>query len=131
MLGNLQERTRDMIDRSWAERYATEWAASWRAKNLNAVLSHFSPEIVFRSPVIATVLGKKQASVTGLSELRHYWSTALAKAHDVRFEILNVGIGSDAVTIFYRNHRHDHIAETLVFGEDGKVIQGIVTYLKP
>jgi len=65
-----------MIDRPWAEHYAREWAANWRAKNVEAVLSHFSPEIVFRSPLIAKVLGNSQASVTGLSELRHYWSTA-------------------------------------------------------
>jgi ketosteroid isomerase-like protein len=120
-----------MIDRPWAERYAREWAANWQAKNLDAVLSHFSPDIVFRSPLISTVLGKPQASVTGLSELRHYWSTALQAAKEVRFEILNVGVGSDALTILYRNHREDYITETLVFGEDGKVIEGIVTYLKP
>jgi hypothetical protein len=120
-----------MIDRPWAERYAREWAANWRAKNVEAVLSHFSPAIVFRSPLIAKVLGNHQASVTGLAELRHYWSTALAAAADVRFEILHVGVGSDAITIVYRNHRHDHIAETLVFGADGKVIEGVVTYLKP
>jgi hypothetical protein len=103
-----------MIDRPWAERYAREWAANWQAKDLDAVL-----------------FGKPQASVTGLSELRRYWTKALQKAKEVRFEIINVGVGFDAITMLYRNHRNDHIAETLVFGEDGKVIEGVVTNLRP
>jgi len=120
-----------MIDRPWAERFALEWAASWQSKDLDALLSHYSPSVVFRSPRISAVLGTYQASVSGLSELRNYWRKALDAAKEIRFEIASVGVGSDALTIVYRNHRDDHVAETLVFGEDGKVIEGIVTYLMP
>ena len=120
-----------MIDRPWAERFALEWAASWQSKDLDALLSHYSPSVVFRSPRISAVLGTYQASVSGLSELRNYWRKALDAAKEIQFEIASVGVGSDALTIVYRNHRDDHVAETLVFGEDGKVIEGIVTYLMP
>jgi hypothetical protein len=82
-------------------------------------------------PRISAVLGTCQTSVSGLSELRNYWRKALDAAKEIRFEIASVGVGSDALTIVYRNHRDDHVAETLVFGEDGKVIEGIVTYLMP
>jgi hypothetical protein len=77
------------------------------------------------------VLGKHRETVSGLSELRAYWGKALEAANEVRFEIESIGIGGDALTIVYRNQRDDHVAETLVFGEDGKVIEGIVTYLRP
>ena len=120
-----------MIDQSWAERFVREWAANWHSKDLDALLSHYSPDIVFRSPRISAVLGTCQTSVSGLSELRNYWRKALDAAKEIRFEIASVGVGSDALTIVYRNHRDDHVAETLVFGEDGKVIEGIVTYLMP
>jgi hypothetical protein len=49
----------------------------------------------------------------------------------VRFETASVGVGSDAPTILYRNQRDELLAERLVFREDGKVIKGIVTYLRP
>ena len=39
-----------VIDRSWAEDFAREWAADWRAKNLDALLKHYAPNVVFRSP---------------------------------------------------------------------------------
>ena len=65
------------------------------------------------------------------SQLHDYWRKALETAKEVRFEIVSVGVGSNAITIVYRNHRNDHVAETLVFCENGKVIEGVVTYLKP
>ena len=120
-----------MIDRPWAEQFAREWAANWHAKNLDALLSHYSPNIVFRSPRISVVLGKSQTSVSGLSELRGYWRKALEAAKVVRFEIASLGVRSSALTIVYQNQRNDHVAETLVFGEHGKIIEGIVTYLRP
>jgi hypothetical protein len=120
-----------MIDRSWAERYVREWAADWQAKDLDKLLGHYSPNIVFRSPRISAVLGKEQSSVSGLAELRDYWHRALEAAKEIRFEIIDIGVGNNALTIVYRNRRNDRVSETLVFGEDGKVIEGIVTYLKP
>jgi hypothetical protein len=120
-----------MIDRSWAERYAREWAADWQAKDLDKLLGHYSSTIVFRSPRISAVLGRQQSSVSGLAELRDYWLKALAAAKEIRFDVIDVGVGADALTIVYRNQRNDHVAETLVFGEDGKVIEGIVSYLRP
>jgi ketosteroid isomerase-like protein len=118
-----------MIDRAWAERYAREWAANWQAKDLDAILSHYSPDIVFRSPRISVVLGIERTSVSGLQELRNYWLKALERAKEIRFDIEDVGVGSNALTILYRNQRGDHVAETLVFGEGHKVVEGIVTYL--
>ena len=119
-----------MIDRQWAEAFARAWAANWQAKDLDAILSHYSPDVVFRSPRIALVLGTPQAYVTGVVELRAYWQKALAAAKEVRFAIEAVGIGGDALTIIYTNHRDDRVAETLVFGADGRIIEGIVTYLR-
>jgi ketosteroid isomerase-like protein len=73
-----------MIDRLWAERFAREWAANWNTKNLDAILSHYTPEVTFRSPRISVVLGKRQTFVAGLSELRTYWSKTLAQVEESR-----------------------------------------------
>ena len=120
-----------MIDRQWAEDFARAWAANWQAKDLDSILAHYAPDVVFRSPRIAAVLGTPQSWVTGVAQLRDYWQKALAAAKEVRFEIAHVGIGADALTIIYTNHRKDHVAETLVFGGDGRIVEGIVTSLQP
>jgi len=120
-----------MIERIWAERFARGWAANWHSKDLDALLDHYSPDVVFRSPRISIVLEKPQTSVSGLQELRDYWRKALAAATDIRFQISSVGVGGDSLTILYRNQRNEEVAETLIFDDKGKVIEGIVTYLMP
>jgi len=116
-----------LIDRTWAEKYAHEWASNWNARDLEALLTHYATNVVFRSPRIAAILGEGKASVTGIAELREYWRKALDVAKELRFDISDVLIGSDAITILYRNHRGQDVAETLVFDSDLKVIEGIVT----
>ena len=77
------------------------------------------------------MLGTRQSSVSGIDALRAYWKRALELASYIHFVVEHVGVGSDAITIIYRNQRGDHVAETLVFGENCKVVEGIVTYMTP
>ena len=120
-----------MIDRAWAEQYAIAWAKNWNARDLDALLSHHARDVVFHSPRISAVLGTRQSSVSGIDALRAYWKRALELASHIHFVVEHVGVGSDAITIIYRNQRGDRVSETLVFGEDLKVIEGIVTNLTP
>jgi ketosteroid isomerase-like protein len=117
-----------IIERKWAERFAKEWAANWHERDLDALLSHYAENVVFHSPRIAVVLGEGRTSVSGISELRDYWRKAIDAAGELRFEVAKVAVGSDAITILYRNHRGDDVAETLVFGDDRRIVEGIVTY---
>jgi hypothetical protein len=36
--------------------------------------------------------------------------------------------GSNALTILYTNHRHQAVAETFIFGADGKVARSVAAY---
>jgi hypothetical protein len=114
-----------MLDRVFAERFAEDWVAGWNARDLDAILAHYDPRVVFRSPRIAAVLGKKIVALSGLDDLRTYWEKALHLAPDLHFDIRQVFTGSDSITIIYRNHRMQDVAETFVFGPDGKVILSI------
>jgi hypothetical protein len=116
-----------MIDRPWAETFAREWATSWNDRDLDSILGHYAEGVVFRSPRIAAVLGEGRTSVTGLGALRDYWLRALGLATTLHFELDRVLVGGDAITILYRNHRNQDVAETLVFDRDRKVVEGIVT----
>lgn len=117
-----------MMDRAWADRYAREWIDHWHARDLDALLAHYTPDVVFHSPRIADVLGGSKATVTGIEELRHYWSSALSKMKTLHFDLQSVLLGSDAITILYRNQRGQDVAETLLFDGNLKVVEAIVTY---
>ena len=109
-----------------AHAFAAEWIAAWNSHELERVLSHYSTDIVFLSPVAQTVVG--DGRVIGISALRSYWSKALAARPDLKFELLNVLVGHECLTIRYRNHRGQEAAETFEFAADGKVVRSFACY---
>jgi hypothetical protein len=111
-----------------AHAFAADWLAGWNARDLEAILRPYAPDVVFRSPLIATVTGRRSCVVHGLDELRSYWSAALAQAPDLCFEIDRVYVGHNTVTIAYRNQRRESVAETLVFNDAGQIVEGIVAH---
>jgi hypothetical protein len=117
-----------MIDRAFAERFAAEWIDAWNAHDLDAILAHYADDIVFHSPRIALVMGEKIDRVSGKPALGRYWSKALASAEGLHFTFDRLYIGSDSLTIAYRNHRGQNAAETFVFGDAGLVKESIATY---
>ena len=127
--GSVRRRPRsDPYEKIDAESFARQWIEAWNGRNLEAVLSHYSDSVVFHSPRIAVVTGEAKQSVNGKAELRRYWTRALELAPDLHFELSSVLVGSDALTILYRNHRGQNAAETLLFGADGLVVQGIAAF---
>ena len=38
------------MDASTAEAFAEEWVAAWNARDLDRILAHYAPDIVFRAP---------------------------------------------------------------------------------
>lgn len=117
-----------MIDRAFAERFAAEWIEAWNAHDLDAILAHYADNVVFHSPRIALVMGEKIDTVAGKPALSRYWSKALASAKDLHFTFDRLYIGSDSLTIAYRNHRGQNASETFVFDDAGLVKESIATY---
>ena len=112
-----------MID---AEAFALDWISAWNAHDLERILSHYAPSIVFLSPRAQEII--RNGRVEGLPMLRDYWKTALDKSPDLRFEMIDKFIGYSSLTIVYRNHRGQKAAETFEFGQDGKVVRSFACY---
>jgi len=108
--------------------FAQAWLAAWNNHDVEAVLGHFSDDVVFRSPAAIQLLADSDGVLRGKSELRRYWTDALAKIPDLKFELLGVYTGVDAVVIHYRNQKGGLVNEVLLFA-DGLVREGYGTYL--
>lgn len=108
------------------EAFAGEWLAAWNTHDLDRILSHYAPEIVFLSPVAQARVG--DGRVVGLDALRRYWRGGLDAQPTLRFELQAVLTGHNCLTITYRNHRGQTVAETFEFGPDDRVVRSFACY---
>jgi hypothetical protein len=106
--------------------FAREWIAVWNARDLEAILSHYAEDIVFLSPLAERVTDNGR--VEGLAALRAYWRRGLDANPDLHFEFESVLTGHNTLTLLYRNHRGQQVAETVEFNETGKVIRSFACY---
>jgi hypothetical protein len=112
-----------------ARSFAEEWVAGWNAHDLDRILSHYAPDVVFLSPTAHRRLG--EGRVVGVEALRANWAAGLASQPNLRFELLEVLAGYRALTILYRNHRGETAGETFEFGEGPKVVRSFACYGPP
>lgn len=109
--------------------FAVEWNAAWNAHDLDRILSHYAPDVVFESPVIRERLGKASGQVKGKDELRAYWSGAFKAFPDLRFEVLDVLAGVDGGAIRYFSHaRGCEVIEVFAFDAAGLVARSAAFY---
>jgi hypothetical protein len=116
-----------MLDAAESSEFAAHWAEGWNNRDLDAVLSHFTDDCVFTSPVASQLLGG-DGVIRGKAALRDYWTIGLEKIPDLHFDVLGVFTGVDTVVIHYRNQRGNEVCEVLTFGPDGLVVAGGGTY---
>jgi ketosteroid isomerase-like protein len=115
------------MDHTQAQAFAEQWARDWNAHDIDALLEHFTDDVVFTSPVAVRILGG-DGVIRGKEALRKYWSEGIRLIPDLRFEVLAVYAGTATLVISYRNQAAGVACEVLTF--DGPLVrEGHGTYL--
>jgi len=70
--------------------FVESWARAWNAHDLEDVLSHFSDDVVFTSPLARQLLVGSDGVIRGKDALRAYWREGLRQIPDLHFEVLGV-----------------------------------------
>jgi ketosteroid isomerase-like protein len=116
-----------MITPDFAKRFAREWVAAWNEHDLDRVLSHYEDDFEMSSPVIITLLGKASGTLKGKNAIREYWAQALQRLPHLRFEPLQVLVGIEGISLYYKGHRGT-VVEVFHFGASGKVCRASAYY---
>jgi ketosteroid isomerase-like protein len=117
-----------MIDQQWAHAFAKDWIASWNAHDMDRILSHYTDDFEMTSPLIVERLGLPEGKLKGKRAIREYWLPSLAMQPPLRFELLDVFVGVDVVTIYYHNVGRRLVTETLFFNSSGKATRGMALW---
>jgi len=116
-----------MISSDAAERFADDWIAAWNAHDLEKILSHYTDDFEMSSPVIVSFMNEPSGKLKGKAVVSEYWSKALGKFPELRFEKLHVLAGTNSVTIVYHGVR-GLSAEVFHFNDQGKVYAAYAHY---
>ena len=110
------------------EEFARIWLDAWNSHDLEAVLAHFSEDVVFTSPLATRLLPETGGVIRGKEALRGYWTEGLRRIPDLHFEIVGVYAGTGSIVINYRNQKGGLVNEVLLF-TNGLISAGHGTYL--
>jgi ketosteroid isomerase-like protein len=116
-----------MMEKGFAQRFATEWIAAWNSHDLERILTHYEDDFEMSSPAIVALVGEPSGKLRGKAAVGAYWAKALQKTPDLRFELVTALAGVDSVTVYYNGHR-GLSAEVLHFGAHGKVRAAFAHY---
>jgi hypothetical protein len=115
------------MDHEEAQAFAKQWVADWNAHDVDALLAHFTDDVVFTSPVAVRVIGG-DGVIRGKEALRAYWSEGVRLIPDLHFEVLALYVGISTLVINYRNQAGGIVSEVLTF-DGSRVREGHGTYL--
>lgn len=111
-----------------AREFAHRWIAVWNSHDLDAILSHYAPDVTLTSPVVATLLKDPSGTVIGKEALRDYFQRGLQAYPNLTFVLHDVLCGLNTVVLYYTNHKGTKTAEFMEFDSNGKVIRVIANY---
>lgn len=118
-----------MLTSEFATAFAAEWIAAWNAHDLDRILSHYTDDFTITTPMAARLLPGNEGFVAGKENIRAYWKIGLERIPDLKFEMLDLLIGINGLTIYYVNTAtQKRSAEMLHFNEQQKIDQVIVHY---
>lgn len=117
-----------MFTESQARQFAHRWVQAWNAHNLDAILSHYAPEVALTSPAAARLLNNPSGTVQGKEALRGYFKLGLEAYPNLAFELVDVMWGLSSIVLYYVNQKGTKTGEFMEFDANQKVIRVVANY---
>lgn len=112
-----------MITKESAQVFAHHWIESWNAHDLEQIMNHYSDDFEMSSPHIISIMNEPSGTLRGKDNIANYWSIALEKFLDLKFELIAIFHSINLIIIYYHSaHRGTNATEYFLFNDLGKVI---------
>lgn len=117
-----------MIDKEFAQHFASDWIDSWNNHDLERILSHYSDKFTMSSPIIVEITGEPSGTLTGKEAVRSYWTKALHLVPGLYFELAATLVGANSIVLYYNGPR-GLSAEAFHFNQDGLITAAYAHYI--
>ncbi len=103
------------------------WVEAWNARDLEAILEHYTDDVELCSPRVTERYGVADGWLRGKGRLREYFALGLRKS-DLRFDLIEVLTGAGTMTVVYRRENGSLVADCAELASDGRMRRVIATY---
>lgn len=118
-----------MISKTFAQKFTADWVDSWNTHDLDRILSHYAEGFEIESPLALKRFPESKGVLKGKAAIRKYWGLGLQLNPQLTFEIIEVLVGVNSLSIYYRSVAAEkNVMEMFIFGKEGKVVKTIVCY---
>lgn len=111
-----------------AKNFAKEWIKSWNSHDLEDIMKHYAEDLEITTPMIKLAGGIESGSLQGKENVKAYWSKALQKFPDLKFELIDVTSGVNSVALYYQSIMDKKAVEVMSFNENGLVNKMVAHY---
>lgn len=112
------------------QQFGHEWVAAWNSHDLDTIMSHYSEDIDFSSPIIRQMELNAEGRIRDKATLRAYFSRALEKYPDLHFELYHILEGVQSAVLYYKSVNHMLSAEYMELDAGGRICR-VRAHYKP
>ena len=113
-----------------ARSLAEAWIGAWNGHDLDAILSHYAPDVQFTSPFVPALSGDSSGTLHGRERLTAYFRKGLQTYPDLHFDLLRILTGIDSLVLYYRSVNGLLAAEMMTLNAEGLIHTVRVHYAK-
>lgn len=117
-----------MISKEKAHNLAQDWIDAWNSHDIDRILSHYSDEIVFTSPFVVKLLGDNSGTIQSKVDLKSYFMKGLVAYPNLKFELYELLIGVNSITLYYKTVNEMLAAEVMEINSEAKIAKVIAHY---
>ncbi|MCK5392656.1 MAG: nuclear transport factor 2 family protein, partial [Deltaproteobacteria bacterium] len=82
----------------------------------------------FTSPFVAKLLGDESGTISGKKALKSLFTKALEEYPDLKFELHDVLIGVNSLTLLYKSVNELLAAAVITLDSEGKIVKSILHF---
>jgi ketosteroid isomerase-like protein len=117
-----------MLSEAEAREFADHWILAWNSHDLDAIMSHYAPEVVLTSPTAAKLLSNSSGTIKGQEAVRSYFEKGLEVFPNLTFELLDVMWGISSIVLYFLNQKGTKTGEFMEFDANRKVARVVANY---
>ncbi|MGC2164171.1 MAG: nuclear transport factor 2 family protein [Silvibacterium sp.] len=117
-----------MLTEAEIRQFADDWIGAWNSHDLDAIVSHYAPDVVLTSPAAAKLLQDSSGTVAGKDALRRYFGRGLEAYPNVTFELVDVLWGISSILLYFKNQRGTMTGEFMELDANQKIIRVVANY---